>query len=327
MALESRDRWARAAAGWEARADWFREITMPVSAWMIDAIDPQPGQTILDLAAGIGDTGFLAAELIEPGGDADHHRLRARDARRRAASARSASSITNVRFRQMDANVPLDQPAASLDGVLCRWGYMLLNDGEAALQGDPPHAQAGRQRRARRLDRPRGQPVGARSPVRILRRPRPDRAGPAGRPASSPGPSRASSPSRWKAPASSDYASRPSTSRSDYRTSTTGGSPSGADLDRPPRTPTHRWTTPPEAPFSPTWRPRRRAVRAADGEPRDPRPHVGCGRQPRRLPRHVLRRRRGPEPPRTARPWPSSATARRATRTRATSRTPGSTSS
>src|SRR4051812_50052205 len=68
MALEPRDRWARAAQGWESRADWFRQATMPVAAWMIDAIQPQPGQTILDLAAGIGDTGFLAAELIEPGG-------------------------------------------------------------------------------------------------------------------------------------------------------------------------------------------------------------------------------------------------------------------
>ena len=42
--------------------------TMPVSTWMVEAIAPQPGHTILDLAAGIGDTGFLAAELIEPGG-------------------------------------------------------------------------------------------------------------------------------------------------------------------------------------------------------------------------------------------------------------------
>ena len=41
--------------------------------------------------------------------------------------------ITNVRFRQIDAE-GIDQPAASLDGVLCRWGYMLMADGEAALQ-------------------------------------------------------------------------------------------------------------------------------------------------------------------------------------------------
>jgi SAM-dependent methyltransferase len=133
MPLESRDRWARAAAGWEGRADWFRAATMPVTTWMLDAIEPQAGHTILDLAAGIGDTGFLAAELIEPGGQlitSDFVPEMLAAAQRRAA----VLGIENVRFRQMDANVPLDQPAASLDAVLCRWGYMLMNDGEAALR-------------------------------------------------------------------------------------------------------------------------------------------------------------------------------------------------
>jgi SAM-dependent methyltransferase len=133
MPLEPRDRWARAAAGWEARADWFRDATMPVTTWMIDAIGPQPGQRILDLAAGIGDVGFLAAELIQPGGElmtGDFVPEMLAAAQRRA----QALGITNVRFRQMDANVPLDQPAASLDAVLCRWGYMLFNDGEASLR-------------------------------------------------------------------------------------------------------------------------------------------------------------------------------------------------
>ena len=41
---------------------------MPVSLAMVEAIGPSPGSTILDLAAGLGDTGFLAAELIQPGG-------------------------------------------------------------------------------------------------------------------------------------------------------------------------------------------------------------------------------------------------------------------
>ena len=40
----------------------------------------------------------------------------------------------NVRFRQIDLSVPIDQPAASIDGVLCRWGYMLLDDPESALR-------------------------------------------------------------------------------------------------------------------------------------------------------------------------------------------------
>jgi SAM-dependent methyltransferase len=133
MELEAKERWRRAAAGWESRADWFHAQTLPVANWMIEAVNPQPGQTVLDLAAGIGDTGFLAAELLQPGGTlitADFSPEMLSAAQRRA----QRHGVTNARFRQMDANLPLDQPAASLDGVLCRWGYMLLNDGEDALR-------------------------------------------------------------------------------------------------------------------------------------------------------------------------------------------------
>jgi SAM-dependent methyltransferase len=106
---------------------------MPVASWMVDAIAPQPGQTVLDLAAGIGDTGFLAAELIQPGGtlissDIVPEMLSA--AQRRAEEL----GIKNVRFRQIDASQPIDIEAASLDGVLCRWGYMLMDDPENALR-------------------------------------------------------------------------------------------------------------------------------------------------------------------------------------------------
>src|SRR5688572_8089018 len=133
VTLEPRDRWIRAAAGWEARADQLERDTMPVSTWLVDAIGPQPGHTVLELAAGIGDTGFLAAELIEPGGTlitSDFVPEMLTAAQRRA----DQKQITNVRFRQMDMNVPLDQPAASVDGVIGRWAYMLINDGEAALR-------------------------------------------------------------------------------------------------------------------------------------------------------------------------------------------------
>ena len=129
---ESRRRWTASATGWEARADATRQMTMPVSAWMVEAIAPQPGQTVLELAAGPGDTGFLAAELIQPGGtlitsDAIPDMLSV--AQRRA----EALEITNVRFRQIDAEV-IDIEAGSIDGVLCRWGYMLLTDPGAALR-------------------------------------------------------------------------------------------------------------------------------------------------------------------------------------------------
>src|SRR3954465_8406121 len=110
-----RDRWIRAAAGWEARAEQFARDTLPVSAAMVEAIRPQPGYTILDLAAGLGDTGYLALELIQPGGTlitSDFAPEMLAAAQRRA----TARGIDNVRFRQIDLNVPIDQPAASIDG-------------------------------------------------------------------------------------------------------------------------------------------------------------------------------------------------------------------
>ncbi len=133
MTLESRDRWVRAAEGWEKQADKFGKDSMPVSSRMVDALAPQPGHTILDLAAGIGDTGYLAAELIQPNGTlitSDFAPEMLAAAQRRAEAKR----IRNVRFRQIDLSVPIDQPAASIDGVLCRWGYMLLEDPESALR-------------------------------------------------------------------------------------------------------------------------------------------------------------------------------------------------
>jgi SAM-dependent methyltransferase len=129
----TRERWAGVAAGWERYADVFRARTMPVSSWMVDAIAPQPGHTILDLAAGIGDTGFLAAELIEPGGTlicSDIAPAMLSAAQRRAA----ALGLRNVRFRQIDPQRPIDLAAASIDSVLCRWGYMLMEDPEAAVR-------------------------------------------------------------------------------------------------------------------------------------------------------------------------------------------------
>jgi SAM-dependent methyltransferase len=130
---QSRKRWGEQAEGWEARRDELRTATMPVSAWMIDAIDPQPGQTLLELAAGTGDTGLLAAELVEPGGtliSSDFSPEMLQVAQRRAEEL----GVGNVRFKQIDAATSIDLEAGSIDGVLCRWGYMLMADPENALR-------------------------------------------------------------------------------------------------------------------------------------------------------------------------------------------------
>jgi SAM-dependent methyltransferase len=129
---ESRARWGQQARGWGAQAERLAAMTMPVSVWLVDALELQAGYEVLELAAGTGEVGFLAAEQIQPGGtliSSDFVPEMITVAQARAERL----GISNVRFRQIDAE-SIDQPAASLDGVLCRWGYMLMADGEAALR-------------------------------------------------------------------------------------------------------------------------------------------------------------------------------------------------
>jgi SAM-dependent methyltransferase len=129
---EIAERWERASAGWGAQRAVFQAAAEPVSQWLVDAVDPQPGLRILELAAGPGDTGLLAAELVRPWGTViltDISEGMLDIARARAAELGS----TNVEFKVMDAEW-IDLPTADVDGVLCRWGYMLLADPGAALR-------------------------------------------------------------------------------------------------------------------------------------------------------------------------------------------------
>jgi SAM-dependent methyltransferase len=129
---EALRQWEGAAAGWEARREALQAAVRPVSMWMVEHLGPQPGHTILELAAGPGDTGLLAAELVAPGG-----RVLLTDVAEAmvAAAARRARElgIRNAEARVMPAEW-LDLPAASVDGVLCRFGYMLLADPGASLR-------------------------------------------------------------------------------------------------------------------------------------------------------------------------------------------------
>lgn len=125
-------RWDSAAPGWTATREVFHRVALPVSQWMVEAIHPQPGHRVLELAAGLGDTGLLAAELVQPGGSVII--TDAADAMVHAAGEHAKEvGASNVEVRAMQAEW-IDLPAASVDGVLCRFGYMLVADPEAALR-------------------------------------------------------------------------------------------------------------------------------------------------------------------------------------------------
>jgi SAM-dependent methyltransferase len=127
----SLDGWEEAAAGWVRRNDLMRSYAAPVSHWMLDALALQPGQRVLELAGGIGETGMLAAELVAPMGSviiSDQAEAMLAGARARAQEL----GVENVEFKVLNAEW-IDLPLASFDAVLCRWGYMLMADPAAAL--------------------------------------------------------------------------------------------------------------------------------------------------------------------------------------------------
>lgn len=128
----TREAWERAAAGWGKRADRIREWGMPVSEAMVDALALHPGQRVLELAAGPGDTGFLAAERVRPGGTLISSD--GADAMLDVARARASElGVDNVEFRQLDLEW-IDLETAAVDAVLVRWGIMLIVDPEAAAR-------------------------------------------------------------------------------------------------------------------------------------------------------------------------------------------------
>jgi len=119
------------APGWERWRARIEDVTAPVREWMINELAPRPGDTVLELAAGAGDTGYQAAGIAGERGrliSTDFSPAMVEAARRRAAEL----GLAHVDHRVMDAErIELDDD--SVDGVLCRFGYMLMADPAAAL--------------------------------------------------------------------------------------------------------------------------------------------------------------------------------------------------
>jgi SAM-dependent methyltransferase len=119
------------APTWERRRAQIEEVAAPVRESMVRMLAPQPGDTVLELAAGAGDTGFDAAALLGEGGrliSTDFSQAMLEAARRRGAEL----GLLNVDYRVIDAErIELDSD--SVDGVLCRYGYMLMPDPATAL--------------------------------------------------------------------------------------------------------------------------------------------------------------------------------------------------
>jgi SAM-dependent methyltransferase len=128
----SRAIWEQMAPGWEQRYAYFEAMTRPVTERMLARLNPSPGEEILDLAAGTGIVGFAAAAVVGPEGKVIVSDFA--EAMVDAAARRSVElGLNNVECRVLDAE-GLELPDGCVDGVVCRWGYMLMADPGAALR-------------------------------------------------------------------------------------------------------------------------------------------------------------------------------------------------
>jgi SAM-dependent methyltransferase len=123
--------WEEMSAGWERRRTVLEKTSAPVTEWLVQHLAPEPGHTILELAAGPGDTGFAVAPVVGEEGrliSSDFSPEMLEVGRRRSAEL----GLTNVEHRVIDAE-RIELEDDSVDGVLCRFGYMLMADPAAAL--------------------------------------------------------------------------------------------------------------------------------------------------------------------------------------------------
>jgi len=106
-------------------------VAAPVTDWLVRELAPKSGDVVLELAAGQGDVGFAVAALVGQSGrliSTDFSPAMLEIARRRGEEL----GLANVEFRELDAE-DLDLEENSVDGVVCRWGYMLMPNPAIAL--------------------------------------------------------------------------------------------------------------------------------------------------------------------------------------------------
>jgi len=124
--------WDELAPLRERHRAWIDAARTPVTNWLVEALAVEAMETVLELAAGAGGVGFAILERADRGvrlisSDVSAATL---DVARGAAAERG---LTGVEFRAIDAQA-IDLASASVDSVVCRWGYMLMDDPLGALR-------------------------------------------------------------------------------------------------------------------------------------------------------------------------------------------------
>ena len=121
--------WNKFSAGWKKWDTLTMEMLRPPGDAIIDHLGATGTSVVLDIAAGTGEPGLSIARHLHGGRviitDLAEHMLEV--AREKAAAA----GITNVEFREADANA-LPFADNSFDEISCRMGFMFFPDMQQA---------------------------------------------------------------------------------------------------------------------------------------------------------------------------------------------------
>lgn len=120
------------AEHWQQDLERRRHDFTEATERMLEAARLQPGDHVLDIAAGTGDQSLLAARIVGPGGSILATDISA-DMLTIAARVAQQEGLTTISTRVMDAQ-ELDLEDNAFDAVICRLGLMLLPRRERALR-------------------------------------------------------------------------------------------------------------------------------------------------------------------------------------------------
>ncbi len=114
--------WDAVADAWERNTEFADGQLAGATEALLDAAQIGPGDAVLDMAAGPGGAGLVAATRV---GETGRVVLSDSSQEMVAAAARRAAGLSNVNAMESDV-LAIDAPEGSFDAVICRHGLMFL---------------------------------------------------------------------------------------------------------------------------------------------------------------------------------------------------------